>query len=357
MYRGRDPAYKEILDLPEKKDVSLHLARYWRPTGNAVQCTLCPYYCLLTDGKVGKCRVRVNRDHKLYSTVYGQPCTVAYAPVEQSPIFHATPGTRCLALATAGCNLRCLYCQNWQFSQVGAGQTKNYDLPPENVIPLARRMRCRGVMYTFTEPIVFVEYVADTAQKARKAGLKNFVVTAGYIDTAPLRDLCRLVDCVRIDLKAYADSFYQSVVGGRLSPVLNAIKVVKASPAFLEVVYLMLPGLNDDARTLDRMCRWMVENAGPDVPLHFLRFFSAYKLRNIPPTPAETLERARDIALKAGIRYAYVGNLPGHPGENTYCHKCGKTLIRRVSYLAVDEVQIRNGKCAYCGAAIPGVWG
>jgi len=356
IYRGKELRVKDITDLPKAKGINHKVARYWRPVGNQVQCILCPKFCMLGEGQVGSCRIRVCYNRKLYTKVYGLACAVSYHPVEQTPIFHVVPGMTCLGIATAGCNLRCLYCQNWQISQVGPEHTTNYDLPPDGVVKLALDLGCGAIAYTFTEPVIFFEYTLDTAKLAKEHKLKNLLITAGYIDDAPLKELCPLFDCIRIDLKAFNEEFYQTVVGGSLKPVLRAIELVRNMGTFMELVVLVVPTMNDSKSEIKRMCDWVVKNIGDDVPIHFLRFYPAYRLRNLPPTPIKTLELCREIALSSGLQFAYVGNVPGHDGENTYCPACKRLLIKRVGYIGIVQNDVVNGKCKFCGYKIAGIW-
>jgi len=356
VYREKTDPSRKIGSLPRKREVTYTEGKYYRPTGPHIQCTLCPIFCVIPDGEAGMCRVRVNRGRKLYTMVYGQPSSVAFHPLEQGPIFHAFPGSQCLGIATAGCNLRCKYCQNWQMSQFSAEETDNYDLPPESVVKLAQEKDCKAVIFAYTEPIVFYEYVLDTAKAARAARLKTVLVTAGYVDVHPLMDLCEYMDVIRIDLKSFSEEFYRDVVGGTLQPILKAIKAVHEQGTWLEIVDPIVTGFNDDPEEIRAMSEWMMDNIGPDVPLHYLKFFPAYKMRNFPPTPTDVLSRCRQISMDAGINYVYVGNLPGHPGENTFCPKCGKRIIARVGYLGITENHIVDNKCRFCGHYIPGLW-
>jgi pyruvate formate lyase activating enzyme len=248
-------------------------------------------------------------------------------------------------------------------SQFSAEQTDNYDLPPEAVVKLAQERRCEAIIFAYTEPIIFYEYALDTAKAARAAGLKSVLVTAGYVDTQPLKDLCEHMDVIRIDLKSFSEKFYKDVVGGEhtgavplLQPVLEAIKTVHEQGTWLEVVDPIVTGFNDSPEEIREMCEWMMENLGPDVPLHFLKFFPAYKMRNFPPTPEKVLSRCREIAMDVGLNYVYVGNLPGHKGENTFCPNCEKRLIARVGYLGISQNNILNNRCKFCGHPIPGLW-
>jgi len=335
VYREKTDPSEKLGSLPRKYEVTLTEGQYYRPTGPHIQCTLCPIFCVIPEGEAGMCRVRINRNRKLYTMVYGQPCSVAFHPMEQGPIFHAFPGSQCLGIATAGCNLRCKYCQNWQMSQFDAEETDNYDLPPDMVVGLAQEKKCESVVFAYTEPVVFYEYTLDTAKAAKAEGLSTVLVTAGYVDTQPLRDLCEYMDVIRIDLKGFSEKFYKDVVGGKLQPVLRAIKTVHEQGTWLEIVDPLVPGYNDSPEEIREMSKWMLENLGPDVPLHFLKFFPAYKMRNFPPTSEEVLSRSRQIAMDVGLNYVYLGNVPGHDGENTFCPKCGKRLITRVGYLGI----------------------
>jgi pyruvate formate lyase activating enzyme len=246
-------------------------------------------------------------------------------------------------------------CQNWTFSQVPPEETENTDLPPETVVAAALETRSPVIAYTYSEPTVFYEYMLDTARLGRQSGLKSVVISAGYFNPDPLKELCQAVDAIKIDLKGFNRDFYRQVCFATLDPVLESIKTIHESGVHLEIVNLVVPTLNDDEDELREMARWIVDNVGPDVPVHYSRFYPQYKLTNLPPTPVEKLERARQIALDAGIRYAYVGNVPGHPGDNTYCANCGQVIIERQGF-AVTAYHIRDGKCEFCGQAIPGVW-
>jgi pyruvate formate lyase activating enzyme len=276
-------------------------------------------------------------------------------PIEKKPFYHYLPTAAAFSLATAGCNLRCTYCQNWTISQVPPEETRNADLPPEDVVRYAQEYQAPVIAYTYSEPIAFYEYMLDTARLAREAGLRNVVISAGFINPEPLRALCEVVDAVKIDLKGYDGAFYREVCGGELEPVLDAIATVYESETHLEIVNLVVPTLNDDLDQLRALARWIVSDLSPDVPLHFSRFYPQYKLKNLPPTPVETLERAREIALGEGVRFAYIGNVAGHPANHTYCPACGEVVIERVGF-GVQAYHIGGGRCVFCGAPIPGVW-
>ncbi|MBN1221591.1 MAG: AmmeMemoRadiSam system radical SAM enzyme [Anaerolineae bacterium] len=324
-------------------------------TGNYVQCNLCPRRCIIAEGERGECRVRENRGGRLYSMVYGNPCAVHLDPIEKKPLYHFLPAAGAFSLATAGCNLRCLYCQNWTISQVPPEQTANADLPPEKVVSYAQEYKAPVIAYTYSEPTIFYEYMVDTARLARKRGLRNVVISAGYINPEPLQELCATVDAIKIDLKGYDEDFYREVCEGELEVVLKTIQTIHQSGIHLEIVNLVVPTLNDNLEQLRALSRWVAQELSPDIPLHFSRFYPQYKLTNLPPTPVETIDQAREIALAEGMRFVYAGNVPGHPGNNTYCPTCGEPIIIRQGF-AVTEYHLQNGACAYCGEAIPGVW-
>ena len=322
-----------------------------------VQCKLCPFLCFLPEGARGICRVRMNVGGRLKTLVYAQPVSVHIDPIEKKPVYHMLPGSRVFSIATVGCNLKCSFCQNWEISQCYPEEAENPRkiLTPEEVVAAAVENNCDSIAYTYSEPIVFYEYVIDTAKLAKAKGLKNVLVSAGYINPEPLKKLAPYFDVIKIDLKGFNKQFYRKVVGGDLEYVLAALKELKKQGIMTEIVNLVVPTLNDDMAEIARMCGWIYDNMGPDTPLFFSRFTPQYKLGNLPSTPIETLDKAREIALKSGLRYVYIGNVPGHPGENTYCPNCGRILIQRYGY-AVGENNIRNGKCIFCGEKIPGIW-
>jgi pyruvate formate lyase activating enzyme len=324
-------------------------------TGTYVQCNLCPHQCIIADGERGTCRVRENRGGRLYSMAYGNPCAVHVDPIEKKPFYHFLPTVTAFSLATAGCSLRCLYCQNWQISQSTPEETQNADMPPENVVLYAQQQQAPVIAYTYSEPMVFYEYMLDTARQAREAGLRNVVVSAGFINPEPLRELCQTVDAIKIDLKGYDEDFYRDVCEAELGPVLEAIRIIYESGVHLEIVNLVVPTLNDSLEQLRALTRWIARDLSPDVPVHFSRFHPDYKLTNLPPTPVETLDRARETAMEEGVRFVYVGNVPGHPGNHTYCPACGEVLIVRQGF-TVTEYHLEGGICAYCQEPIPGVW-
>jgi pyruvate formate lyase activating enzyme len=320
-----------------------------------IQCYLCPRRCLLTDGMRGFCRAREPENGIHYSLVYGNPTAVHVDPIEKKPLFHFLPATTAFSIATAGCNFRCRYCQNWQISQFPPEETLNYQLSPQETVEGAIKFNCPTIAYTYTEPSIFYEYMFDTAKLARARGIKNIYHSNGSLNPEPVRELCRYLDGANIDLKGFTQDFYWDVCGGYLETVLGTIKTLKENNVHVEITNLVVPTLNDNPSDIRKMCQWIRDEAGKDIPIHFSRFHPTYKLRNLPPTPVKTLEEARRIALEEGLEFVYIGNVPGHEAESTYCPRDGKILIRRVGY-SVLENNIIDGKCKFCGRDIPGVW-
>ncbi len=333
-----------------------HVADFWEPLeGKTVVCKLCPRQCVIANGARGFCRARENRNGTLYTLNYGLPCSIQPDPIEKAPFYHFLPGTDRLGIATAGCNQTCKYCQNWQISQARVDDLQNASVSPDSMVAIAKSLSLPTVCFTYTEPTVFYEYMYDIAVRAREAGLKSVVVSSGYMNEEPMRKLCKVVDAVKIDLKGFDEHFYENVCSGTLAPVLSSLKTVQDCGVHLEIVNLVVPTLNDSMNEIRAMCRWIKENLGPDVPLHFTRFVPNYKLIDLPMTPVATLEQAISIAHDEGLHYVYIGNVPGHAQDNTYCPKCGKVLIQRLGYDVVEN-NIVDGKCKYCGEPIPGVW-
>jgi pyruvate formate lyase activating enzyme len=324
--------------------------------GGALECTLCPRGCLLPEGGRGACRVRENRGGRLLSLAYANPCAVNIDPIEKKPFFHVLPGTASFSVATAGCNFDCGFCQNWEISQAAPEETRNFDLPPAALADLAVQNRCRSVASTYVEPTVFMEYMQDIGQAARERGLLNTMHSNGFVNEKPLADLCRVLDAACVDLKGFTEGYYRDMTGGSLAPVLATLKRLRAAGVHLELVTLLVPGRNDAVAELKAMSAWVRDELGPDTPLHFTRFVPRYKLKSLQPTPLGTLEEARATALSAGLRYVYLGNVPGHEAENTACPRCQALLIRRVGYRTTVE-GLKDGRCVACGEAVPGLWG
>jgi len=323
--------------------------------GEEVRCGLCPNACLLQDGQRGTCRVRVNKNGRLYSLVYGNPCSVHVDPIEKKPLFHFLPGTTAFSIATAGCNFRCLNCQNWEISQKAPEETTNVELMPEDVVATALKSGANSIAYTYNEPTVFYEYMLDTSKAARQRGVRNVWVTNGYMNPEPLEELCKVLDAAHVDLKSFRDETYMKLNAGRLQPVLDTLKTLHKNNVWFEVINLVVPTWTDDLDMIGEMSRWLVKNIGPDYPLHISRFFPLYKLTKLPPTPTDFLVKARETAMGEGIHYVYVGNVPELNLEDTICPKCGKTVIGRRGY-TVTANNLQDGTCKNCGEKIAGVW-
>ncbi len=323
--------------------------------GGEIQCELCPHRCRVAKGKRGLCRVRENRDGKYYSLVYGNPCALHLDPIEKKPFFHVLPGTTSFSLATAGCNFQCKFCQNWEISQASPEDVYSYDVPPELIVSKAKEIGARSVAYTYVEPMIFYEYMSDISSLVKKAGLLNVTHSNGFINPVPLRNLCKVLDAADIDLKGFTENYYRELCGGELTPVLDTLKTLKQEKVHLEITNLIIPTKNDEMSVIREMCLWIKKELGADTPIHFSRFYPLYKLKTLPPTPVSTLEKAREVALSAGLEYVYVGNIPGHAGESTFCPNCKKMVIQRTGYM-VGEINVKAGKCKYCGKPIPGIW-
>lgn len=320
-----------------------------------VQCNLCPKGCIIEPGQSGECRIRVNVDGKLLAVTYGYPCAVHVDPVEKKPLFHFLPATKILSIATVGCNLHCKNCQNWEISQANPEDTPAAQLPPEDVAKLAVQHDCRSVAYTYTDPLVFYEYTLDSSRRVHEAGLRNVLVTAGYINEKPLRTLCQSVDAANIDLKAMSDRFYRNICQATLKPVLNTLVTSKSLDIQIEVTNLVIPTLNDSDKMIRDLCRWLVRNLGPETPLHFSRFFPQFQMKNLPPTPPETLDRAKQIGESEGLHHIYIGNITRPGSEDTYCPNCKKRLLERRGYLVMMN-RIRSGRCPDCQTEVYGIW-
>ncbi|MEI7632783.1 MAG: AmmeMemoRadiSam system radical SAM enzyme [bacterium] len=354
-------------------------ARHYVKIGPAVMCKLCPNHCRLSPGDRSRCRNKINRGGTLQTLAYANPCAFHVDPVEKKPLFHFHPGTRTFSLATAGCVLRCLNCQNWDISQKKPEETKDPsgqeyrlhpDAPqpaslddiarlsmfPEDVAAMAQALKCPSISYTYSEPVAYYEYAYDTCKLARDNKLKNILVTSGYIEEVALRDIAQYVDAAHVDLKGFDEQIYQQLNSGSLQPVLNTLKTLKSVGVWFEIINLIVPTYTDKEDVIQRMCGWLTENIGADVPLHFSRFSPAHKLTQLPPTPVEKLLKARSIAQAAGLRYVYIGNVRGVEGaETTFCPNCKKAVVVRDMF-AVTAINIENSRCAFCKTLIAGVW-
>ena len=323
--------------------------------GNLIRCTLCPEKCELKEGERAPCRVRENRNGKGYTLVYGNPAMVQEDPVERKPYFHVLPGSRALSISTAGCNLTCKFCEVWDMALANPEDVYAYNMPPEDIIRQAELAGVKSVSFAFGEPVVFYEYMEKVAALAKEAGLLNLMHTAGYINPAPLKAIAGQMDAVNFDLKGFSPEFYRQYVGGEMEPVLKSLKILREAGVHLEITNIVIPTLNDDQEKIGAMCRWIVKELGPDVPLHFARFYPLYQLSSLPRTPVSTLEQSRKTALESGLKFVYVAKVTGHEGENTYCPQCGESIIDRMGFV-IEELRIANGRCSYCEAEIPGIW-
>jgi len=312
--------------------------------------------CTLRDGQRGICTVRVNLGGALYTLGYGNPVAVNIDPIEKKPFFHVVPGSRAFSLAVAGCNMRCLFCQNWQISQSKPDEVPAIDLPPDAVVREAISSGCGSIVFTYTEPTVFYEYMLDIAKLAKENGLLTGMHTCGYINPEPLAELLPYMDAVNVDLKGFSREFYQKMgLLAELEPVLETLRAVRKAGVWLEITNLLIPGQNDDPQMVRAMCAWIKDALGADVPIHFSRFMPSFQLQNLPPTPFRTLLESREIARETGLQYVYIGNMPANDAENTYCPGCGDLVIGRRGY-AITAMHMHGGACASCGHPIPGIW-
>ena len=328
---------------------------YQKLKGDKVQCRLCPKNCIINKGRRGFCGVRENKEGKLYTLTFGKPCSINIGPIEKAPLYHFEPGHKRLTVATVGCNFKCKFCQNWQISQAKPGELREHALTPHQIVELAKSKGAHSICFTYTEPVIFYEYVYEISRLAKKAGLKTSIVSNGFINPEPLKKLLPYLTAVKIDLKGFTEKFYSEICSGELKPVLNTLKLLKEEGAFFEIVNLIIPTLNDSPKEIKKMCSWLMDNLGGDVPLHFSRFHPAYKMTHLPRTPIKTLEMAHKTAKDAGLKYVYIGNVPGHKYSSTFCPKCDKRLIHRVQFSILSN-NIIDGKCKFCGYKIKGIW-
>ncbi|MBN1981978.1 MAG: AmmeMemoRadiSam system radical SAM enzyme [Chitinivibrionales bacterium] len=329
-------------------------ALFWEKRDDVVACLLCPNGCLLKNGQRGLCRTRQNREGVLYTHAYNNPCAINVDPIEKKPLFHVTPGAKAYSIAIAGCTLHCKNCQNYTISQAAPAETDTFNLTGEQVVDLAKKAGCSAIAYTYSEPTAWFEYMVDTAEVARRNGLKNLLITCGYINPQPLKMVSKYIDAANIDLKSFSDSIYRKLNAGKLAPILETIKLARSYGIWVELTNLVVPQWTDNLDMIREMCLWIKNTVGLDVPLHFSRFFPMYQLSHLIPTPTETLLAAKDIALDAGLRFVYIGNV-ADIDPSTYCPWCTKPLIIRKGYTIVEN-NISAGVCESCKKAIPGVW-
>lgn len=377
VFRGEAPG-GELWRLWQERGWAREASHFQRD-GKNVACGLCPNGCYLAPGDRGHCRNRVNVGGTLFTLVYGNPCALHIDPVEKKPLYHFLPGTQAFSLATAGCVFRCLNCQNWDISQkkpeetkdprgpelratpqrlasLGYGDLERLSLFPEDVAEAALAFRCPSVAYTYNEPTSFFEYMLDSAKAARRRGLRNIWVSCGSITREALLDLAPHLDAAHVDLKSFSAETYRKLNTGELQPILDTLRILKEKGVWFEVINLVIPTWTDDLDMIRRMCGWLVKNLGPDQVLHFSRFHPAYRLQNLPPTPAATLQKAREAARAEGLRYVYLGNAPEIPDAGTtWCPGCGKAVVVR-SLFSVRTLDVAAGKCRFCATPIAGVW-
>ena len=332
--------------------------KYWhRLEDDRIQCDVCPRACKLKEGQRGMCFVRARQENQIVLTTYGRSSGFCVDPIEKKPLNHFLPGTPVLSFGTAGCNLACKYCQNWDISKSREIDTLADAASPETIARAAHELGCRSVAFTYNDPVIFMEYAIDVAQACREVGIKTVAVTAGYMCAQPRVDFYRHIDAANVDLKAFTDNFYKTLCAGTLQPVLDTLIYLKhETDVWFEITNLIIPGHNDGERELEAMTQWVVEELGPDVPIHFSAFHPDYKMLDTPRTPASTLTRAREIAVKNGVRYAYTGNVHDERGDSTYCHNCGTRLIGRDWYILTAWNLTEDGRCNVCQTPCPGVF-
>ncbi|RLE12854.1 AmmeMemoRadiSam system radical SAM enzyme [Candidatus Aerophobetes bacterium] len=321
-----------------------------------VKCTLCPHQCIIHSGKRGICGVRENREGKLFSLVYEKVISWAVDPIEKKPLYHFLPGEAVFSFATVGCNFRCLNCQNYTISQISRqnGEIPGERIPPEKIVQLTRKSRAKIIAYTYTEPTIFYEYAYDTCRLAHEQGIKNVFVTNGYIMPQPLKEISPFLDAANVDLKSMKETFYQKICGGKLKPVLDSIKLMRKLGIWVEVTTLVIPGMNDEEEEFESIARFLLQ-LGNDIPWHISRFYPAYKMTRPSYTPIEALHRAREVGKNAGLKYVYIGNVPGEESENTFCPNCGKIIVKRKGFW-IEKIDVEKGRCRWCHNKIEGVW-
>jgi len=332
--------------------------KYWHELGDGrIQCDLCPRFCRLRDGQRGMCFVRKCQDEHIVLTTYGRSSGFCVDPIEKKPLNHFLPGTPVLSFGTAGCNLACKFCQNWDISKSREFDTLADSASPESLAQTAQRLDCRSVAFTYNDPVIFHEYAVDVAIACHELGIKTVAVTAGYVCEEPRREFYQHMDAANVDLKAFTDAFYWELASGKLQPVLDTLVYLKhETDVWFEITTLLIPGRNDSEKELEEMTQWVVQHLGPDVPLHFTAFHPDWKMLDIPATPSATLTRARDIAMNNGVRYAYTGNVHDVDGGSTRCYHCGETLIGRDWYVLHSWNLTDDGRCAACGTRCAGVF-
>lgn len=332
--------------------------KYWHTLDDGrIQCDVCPRACKLREGQRGLCFVRARQDDAVVLTTYGRSSGYCIDPIEKKPLNHFLPGTPVLSFGTAGCNLACKFCQNWDISKSREIDTLSDQAPPELIAFAAQHLGCRSIAFTYNDPVIFMEYGIDVAKACHELDIKAVAVTAGYMCPEPRAEFYQYMDAANVDLKAFTEDFYHKITGSHLEAVLDTLKYLKhETNVWFEITNLLIPGENDSEKEIEELTQWVVENLGVDVPLHFSAFHPDYKMMDKPRTPPETLIRSRDIAIKNGIRYAYVGNVHYEPGASTYCHGCGEKIMGRDWYVFTSYHLTDDGKCKFCGTQCNGVF-
>lgn len=331
-------------------------AMFYESFNGKVKCNLCCHYCVVKEENRGICSVRENKNGKLYSLVYGKSISAGIDPIEKKPIFHLHPGSASYSISTVGCNFHCHNCQNWTISQMPkgkGGEISGEELLPEEIVVNAKKTGCKSIAYTYTEPTIFFEYAYDTAKLAQKEGIKNIFVTNGYTSAEAIKEIAPFLDAANVDLKSFREDFYHKICGAKLQPVLDNIKLYKEMGVWIEVTTLLIPGYSDDENQLKNIAKF-IRDVGVEIPWHITAFYPTFKLVDASPTSVESLRRARDIGIKAGLRYVYEGNIPGEGRENTYCYECGTLLIKRYGY-QIMENNLIDGKCPKCKTKMDGI--
>ncbi len=349
---------KVTREMVESHNLSMKEAYYYDKLQGTdeVVCRLCPHKCILEEGETGDCRVRANVEGKLRILVHARPITMHVDPIEKKPFFHYMPTKKTLSIATAGCNLRCRNCQNWQISQLSPFEMKKVEkVSSQNLINLAKKYKSPIISYTYNDPIVFYEYMLETAKLAHKNGIKNTMVTAGFINPKPMRELAEYIDAATVDIKGMTNSFYSRFNTGELDPVLEAIKVMKEEGVWLEISYLVIPGENDSDDDFKKFARWVKNNTGAGTPVHLLRFFPHFQMKSKPATPVRTLKRGMKIVQDEGLNYVYLGNVRDSETEDTFCPHCNEKIIDRMGY-QIKAFNVKDGKCIFCNKPVNGVW-
>ncbi len=343
---SEDDAYLEDL---------IEAMHYEKLDDNAVRCQLCFRCCIIQDGERGFCQTRQNIEGELFSLVYGRAGAIQIDPVEKEPMHHFNPGSKIYCIGTPGCNFMCAFCQNWHLSQQTIEERRTQKITPDEIVADAIDRQIPAISFTYNEPTVFYEFAYDIARTAQAAGLNVIFHTNGAMNAEPMRQLLQHVDGVTVDLKGFDESFYREICNAELQPVLDTLQLIREEGVWLEIVNLVIPTLNDDPETIRAMSQWIYDNLGPGTPLHFSRFYPAYRLTSIHPTPLETLEEAYRIAKDVGLQYVMIGNVPGHEKNSTFCPDCGALLIQRHHFTVIEE-NLDDGSCSSCGREIPGIW-